>query len=71
MIALNGDKDGFAGTYAAEGNVWTVTKVYVGRGIGARWQVTGPFFGERSFFDFSGIGKIVSNWLAQGAIKTS
>lgn len=35
MIKLKGDKDGFAGRYEGEGLIWTVSKFYFGRGLGA------------------------------------
>ncbi len=69
-MLLKGDKDGFAGRYEGEGLVWTVSKVYLGRGIGARWQVKGPYFGDTPH-NFASIGKIVQNWTSQGVVKVA
>ena len=66
MITLKSDKDGFAGRYQAEGRVWTVGKVYCGKGIGARWTVDGPFFSKGGMYDHRSIGEIVRNWQEQG-----
>jgi len=71
MIKLQGDKDGFAGRYEGEGHAWTVGKVYVGKGIGARWTVEGPFFRKGGMHDFSSIGEIVRNWKDQGVEKVA
>lgn len=70
-IKLKGDSDGFAGRYEAEGRAWTVAKFYVGKGIGARWTVNGPFFSEGRFYGWSDIKAIVDNWTANGAVKTA
>lgn len=71
MIVLKGDKDGFAGRYEAEGKVWKVAKVYLGKGIGARWMVEGPYFSKGDFFNWADIRGIVANWMEQGAAKTA
>lgn len=69
-MLLKGDKDGFAGRYEGDGLAWTVSKVYLGRGIGARWQVKGPYFGKTPH-NFASIREIVHNWISQGVEKVA
>ena len=64
------DKAGFAGRYEGEGLVWMVTKFYCGRGIGARWQVEGPYFGA-GFLNWAGIEEVVKNWKQNGVEKVA
>lgn len=66
MITLKGDRDGFAGRYECEGHVWKISKVYCGKGIGARWMVDGPFFGKRDMHTYATISGVVKNWKEQG-----
>ena len=70
MFTLKGDKDGFAGQYEGEGHAWKVSKVYVGKGIGARWTVEGPYFQKGGMFDYGTISGIVQNWKEQGVSRT-
>jgi hypothetical protein len=69
MITLKGDKDGFSGSYQGEGHTWKVGKVYLSKGIGARWTVEGPFFRKGGMYDYQSMSEIIQNWKDQGVAR--
>lgn len=73
MFKLKGDKAGYAGRYVHKetGFQWTVSKWYFGRGLGAGWQVEGPYFSEHRAYDRLNIQKVIANWLNEGVEKVA
>jgi hypothetical protein len=67
-MQIKSDKDGLAGRYSNGQHVWTVTKHYLGKGIGARWMIEGPFFSGRYFNHADVMGQI-KDWSEVGVTK--
>lgn len=49
--------------------MWTVTKHYLGKGIGARWLIDGPFFAERSYRNHGDMLAQIKDWFEAGVTR--
>lgn len=69
-MQIKGDRDGFAGRYTSKCGqyVWTITKHYYGKGIGARWMIDGPMFAKR-VYSYADVSTQVKDWSDLGVTK--